>query len=397
MMEDFLQENLGDDATVVVMKLLLIAAILALTWLARQIISRIIPSVVSRMAARTRLIWDERIVTALLPPARFTVNVIGLWFAMVALELPAPVERSLNNVMRSLVGFALFWAIYRLIDPLSELLWTLSRRAMSDTPLPALLERKLSLAFKQMVRGIVAILGFAAVVEAWGFDIAGLIAGLGLGGLALALAAQNTLENLLGYFVILADEPFQVGESVVVNNIAGTVEAIGFRSTRIRALDQALIAVPNNSIANASVTNWSRLEKRRLNMTLGLAYNSAPDQVLSVVQAIREMLQDHEKVQPDSVIVQFSDFNATGSLDMILICFMNTPAWGDFQAAKQDINLKIMDILAERGVELAQPSRTILVEQAEPTARLPKPVPPPKPEPLAGTATDSPMPADAGN
>jgi MscS family membrane protein len=259
------------------------------------------------------------------------------------------------------------------------------------------LDEKLTQIAQQIVKAIVIILGIAAVIQAWGYNVSGLVAGLGIGGLAVALAAQNTLENVLGYFVILADQPLNVGEYVVFGDISGAVESIGFRSTRIRVLDQSLVTVPNKTIMNANVTNWSRLIKRRLNMTLGIAYSSSPDQILSVVQAIRDMLQNHDLVQADSVVVQFVGFNES-SLDVMIICFMNTPDWGDFQAAKQDINLRIINILDERGVEVAFPSRTLIIEQAVAAdEKLARPLPPPTPEPTTATATDSPVPSDAAN
>jgi len=268
---------------------------------------------------------------------------------------------------------------------------------MRTTGLPSLLDEKLGAVLKQLAHALIVILGLGAIIKVWGYDVAGIVAGLGIGGLAVALAAQDTLANLFGYFVILADEPFDLGEYVQLDGVSGTVETVGLRSTRIRVLDQSIVSVPNKTITNANITNWSRLAKRRLNMTLGIEYGSSPQQVLSVVQAIREMLQTHELVQEDSVTVQFVEFNSS-SLDLMIICFMNTPAWGDFQATKQDINLKIMAILDERGVSVAFPSRTVYVQRAEPpTGPTERFVPPTTPEPTVSTATDSPVPDDAAN
>jgi MscS family membrane protein len=249
----------------------------------------------------------------------------------------------------------------------------------------------------QVAKAIIVVLTITTVMEEWGYNVGGLVAGLGIGGLAVALAAQDALGNLFGYFVILADEPFVVGEYIVVDGVSGTVEELGLRSTRLRAQDQSLVTVPNKTVANSNITNWSRLSKRRLNMTLGIDLASAPEQVLSAVQSIREMLQQHTLVEPDSVVVQFVDFNnAHGALEIVIICFMKTPVWGDFQAARQDINLKIMDILQAHKVSLAVPTSTLSLTQA-PSARPPKQFPPPKPEPTHSTATDSPVPSDAAN
>lgn len=394
MLTDFLEDNLGQDAAEIVTKLLVVAAILLLTWLVRQIVSAIIPGLIRRITQRTATSIDNQIIDALLPPIRLLVNTGGLWAAVLALDPSDSIQNVIGVVMTSMVAFALFWAIYRLVGPLVQIMIALSHRAMRDTSIPTLLDERLAQIIQQIVKALVIILGVAVVFESWGYNVSGLIAGLGLGGLAIALAAQNTLENLLGYFVILADEPFRVGEYVVFGDVSGSIESIGFRTTRIRALDQALVIVPNKTIMNANVSNTSRLTKRRLNMTLSLSATSSPDQILAAVQGIRDMLKAHPLVQPDSVTVQFVEFGQY-SLDILIICFMNTPAWGDFQAARQDINLKIIEILDERGIEPAVPAWTVFLAQAAPEPA--QAFPPPKPEPALSTATDSPVPDDAAN
>ena len=395
----FLEDNLGQDGADLVVRLLVIALVLLLTWLARAVITAIVPRVVRRLSSWTRTTWDEAIVKALQPPARFLVGLVGLWVALIVLQLPDDVMQVFGGIIQSLVAFGIFWGIYRLVGPVLDISWALTRHTMNGTPISSTLDEKLVRVIRQITQAVVIILGAAAVINSWGYDVAGLVAGLGIGGLAVALAAQDALANLFGYFIILADEPFNIGEYVVFDGISGIVESVGFRSTRIRVLDQSLVTVPNRTVMNASITNWSRLEKRRLNMTLGLEYRSTPDEVLTVVQAIRKMLQEHELVQHDSVTVQFVEFNDS-SLDLIIICFINAPDWGDFQAARQDINLHIMRILDEYGIGVAFPSRTLYVEQAtSPAAEaaMQKPLPMPEPEPARGTATDSPVPSDAAN
>lgn len=391
--------NLSLDAARVVEKALLFAAILVAVWLARRIIDYMLPRLLQPFAERTETRVDDRLETALVPPLRFLITVGGLALAVLTLQLPALVNAPVKSLVNSLVAFAIFWAMFRLVDPIGDLLAWLYRRTAKAVDIPRLLLNKMTQAGKQLTRGIIVVLGFVAILEAWSLDVNGLIAGFGIAGAAVALATKDTLANLLGYFVILADEPFNETEYVVIGDVSGTVEHVGFRSTRVRALDQSLVTVPNNTIMNANVTNWSRLTKRRLNMTLSLDVGSSADQVLSVVQAIRAMLRAHPAVEPDSVTVQFTDLSAK-TLDIMIICFMKIPGWGDFQAARQDINLRIMRLLTQRGVELALP-RTVMME-ATPPSELERPdvlpgLPPLKPEPTRATATVSPVPDDADN
>lgn len=397
MLADTIKDNLGEDAANLITRLALVIVILLLTWLLRQLISAVIPRAVRRLLRRTPITWDRPLIEALQPPARFLVTVIGLWSAVLALEPSRAVRDALGPLANSLIAIGIFWGLYRLVGPAVDMFLALSRRRVRPAA-PSLLDTRLAPVIKQVGGALVVVLGAAAVIGSWGYDVAGLVAGLGIGGLAVALAAQDTLANLFGYFVILADEPFQIGDFVIFDGVKGSVETLGFRSTRIRALDQSLITVPNRTVMNASITNWSRLSKRRLDMTLGLAYGSSPQQVLSVVQAIREMLRAHELIEQDSVVVQFVAFNES-SLDIMIICFINTPVWADFQAARQDINLKIMDLLAERGVSVAFPSRTVFVQPASAPdqAALAAAFPAPEPEPATSTVKESPVPDDAAN
>ncbi len=398
MLYDALIELLGEDGADVLARLLAAVLILALTWLVRRLVGVLARYTTHRLTRWTESDWDDQIAEALVPPIRLLILVGGVEIAALALALPDPFAYWLRAVLNTLVAYGIFWALYRLVAPVIAIAWALSRRTVRDAALSKALEQKLSRVLVQIARALIMVLGFAVVLESWGYDVAGLVAGLGIGGLAVALAAQDTLANLFGYFVILADEPFRVGEYIVFGDVSGTVEHIGFRSTRLRAVDQSLIAVPNSTLMNATIINWSRLAKRRLKMTLGLEYASSPQQILAVVQAIREMLRAHEQVQADSVIVQFVEFNES-SLDVLIVCYMTVTAWADFQAAKQDINLRIMRILDTHGVGVAFPTRTVFLEHVQhaepPSVAVSEELP--AEEPPAAEATDRPVPDDAEN
>lgn len=390
------QAAIGNDTSEAVTRLGTIALILAATWVVRWLVISLIPRLVHKVTRRTHTNIDTHLVQIVRPPLQFLITVLGVWLALQVPEFPYGITGVIDRIMASLVAIAFYWAIYRSVGLVVPMIRRMLHR--TATPVSRIADERLSMAMEQLARATVILFAATTVLQEWGYNVGSLVAGLGIGGLAVALAAQDALANLIAYFVILADEPFIVGEYIVMGDVAGTVERVGFRSTRIRMLDQSLVTVPNNTIVNSNIRNWSRLAKRRLNMTLGIEYGNSPDAVLSVVQAIREMLMAHELVEPDSVVVQFTDFGAS-SLDLMIICFMKTPGWNDFQAAKQDINLKIMRILAERGVEVAFPTQKMLMERAD-TARDGQPplrFPPPKAEPVGRTASDSPVPDDAAN
>jgi MscS family membrane protein len=387
----FLTDWLGNAAADLVTKLATIFLILLLTWIVRRIVIALLPRLIHLLISRVRPELGRQIIEIIQPPLQFLINLFGLRLVLIVLELPDDVNNVIDHIMSSLIAVAIFWALYRSVDLLLALVRRLTQS--TETARAILNSSQLSSALGQLVKAVVVIFAFVTVMEEWGYSVGGLLAGLGIGGLAVALAAQDALANLFGYFVILADEPFSIGEFVKIGDLGGTVEGLSFRSTRIRASDQSLVIVPNSTIVNANLVNWSRLTKRRLEMTLGLSQETSPRQVLAVVQMIRDMLQKHELVQSDSVVVQFVDFT-TSSLSVLIICFMKTPAWNDFQAAKQDINLKIMQILEHFDVTLSVPTTTIVMDTgAEP---LPPRLPPVRPEPVRGPS-DSPVPDDAAN
>jgi MscS family membrane protein len=391
-----LRDAIGNDTSEALTRLGIIALILLVTWVVRWIVLTMIPRFVGKITRRTRTTIDERLVTIIEPPLRFLITTLGVWLALRVLNFPYGISDVINRIMSSLVAIAFFWAAYRGVELGVSLFQRVLRR--TSTPVSNIANSRLSLAMEQLARATVILFAATSVLQTWGYNVGSLIAGLGIGGLAVALAAQDALANLIGYFVILADEPFVVGEFIVMGDLSGTVEKLGFRSTRVRMLDQSLVTVPNKTIVNSNIRNWSRLSKRRLNMTLGIEYGNQPDVVLSTVQAIREMLVTHDLVEPDSVVVQFTDFGAS-SLDLMIIAFMKTPGWNEFQAARQDINLKIMALLDDRGVGIAFPTHTVMLESAAKskdghgTAYFP----PPKAEPVGRTASDSPVPDDAAN
>jgi MscS family membrane protein len=195
-------------------------------------------------------------------------------------------------------------------------------------------------------------------IQNLGYSISGLLASLGIGGLAVALAAKDTLSNIFGSFMIILDRPFHIGDWVKAGDMEGVVEEVGFRSTKIRTFAKTLITVPNNIIANLAIDNFSRMPNRRIKLNVGVTYETSPAQMRRAVSLIREMLTNHPAIQQDFFLVNFTDFGAS-SLDIMVYCFTTTTVWGEYLDARENVCLKIMDILEELGLEIAFPSRSV--------------------------------------
>jgi MscS family membrane protein len=207
---------------------------------------------------------------------------------------------------------------------------------------------------------ILAIL-LVIIIGEWGYDVSGLIAGLGLGGLAVSLAAQDTIANVFGFSAIVADRPFVVGEVIKTPDVEGTVEHVGLRSTRVRQPDQALVTLPNSKLVSSAILNWSRLSKRWLNLTLRIDYNANSQQIQSLIERLRTTLAEREHVETDSVVVFFTNFGDQ-ALEVLVRCYIMLPDWTDFSREKEAINLEIMRIIEELDLSIALPNRTVFIE-----------------------------------
>jgi MscS family membrane protein len=223
---------------------------------------------------------------------------------------------------------------------------------------------------RKCLRIFVIFLAAIMTIQNLGYSISGLLASLGIGGLAVALAAKDTLSNIFGSLMILLDRPFHVGDWVKAGDLEGIVEEVGFRSTKIRTFGKTQITVPNNVIANLAVDNISRRPNRRINFTVGVTYETKPEQMRQAVAGIREMLRKHPAIDQEFILVNFTEFGAS-SLDILVYCFARTVVWAEYLAAREDVSLKIMEILDGLGLEIAFPSRSIYLrgaaeEQPEP-------------------------------
>lgn len=204
--------------------------------------------------------------------------------------------------------------------------------------------------------GVVVILAIGA--HSVGLPVMSIVAGLGLGGLAVALAIRPTLENLIGGFVLYLDKPIRVGDYCAFDDQIGTVEAIGIRSTQVRALDRTLITIPNAQFADTRLINWARADQMLINETIGLRYETDADQLRFVLAKIREMYHGHPRIDDETVRVRFSGYGAC-SLDISIRVYAMTREWNDYYAIKEDVLLRIKDIVEQAGTGFAFPSQTV--------------------------------------
>ncbi len=263
-----------------------------------------------------------------------------------------------------LAALAVGWFIYRLVDIAEIMLrkMTSRTRTMLDDQLVPLLRKTI-----RIIIVVVVILFIAQNV--YNQDIGAIIAGLGIGGLAFALAARDMLANFFGSVTIFADRPFQMGERIKIKDYDGVIEEVGFRSTRLRTLDGHLVTVPNSMVTNEVVENIGRRPYIRRLFNVTVTYNTPPEKVQQAINIIREML-DARKASFDPANparVYFSDFNAD-SLNIVVYYWFTPADWWQYLAFNNDFNMELLRRFNEAGIEFAFPTRTLYLKQDSPVS-----------------------------
>lgn len=333
----------------------LAGAILLICLIFKKLLSGLLSRVIFPFVDRTENTFDDLLLQSIRRPLELLVLIGGLFIALQVLQLPTEpinLQQLGQSLIKGLFTFNIAWVLFNAVDILEQ---TTARWAKkSGSPL----DEHLLPFIRKTTRSFIVVLAFVLIIQNLGYSISGLLASLGIGGLAVALAAKDTLSNIFGSIMILLDRPFRVGDWVKTGDLEGVVEEIGFRSTKIRTFAKTMITVPNNIIATTAVNNFSRMPKRRIKMTVGVSYDSSPQQMRDAVTAIRTMLEQHPAINQDFMLVNFTAFSAS-TLDILVYCFTSTTNWGEYLQAREDVCLKIMDIVADLNMELAFPSQSL--------------------------------------
>ncbi len=321
----------------------------------RKLFSLFVIKFLRVLVSRTKTRFDDKFLKLIESPIRFLFIVFGFWFAIDILGVENDITR---HFIRSLFIVSIFWFFYNAIYVFSEEINRFSEKFGKE------LSKEIAGFITKTLKAFIIVLALVAILQEWGINVSALIASMGLGGLALALAAKDTAANLFGGLSILADKTFKIGDWVKVNaDIEGIVEDIGLRTTKIRTFEKSVLTVPNQLIANSAVENFSRRDVRRIKMTIGIVYDTPKEIVEKIVNEIRQMLQNHPKIAKDQTLMVYFDEFGDSSLNIFIYCFTNTAKWGEWLAIKEDVMLKIMEIVEKNGSTFAFPSRSLYIEK----------------------------------
>jgi MscS family membrane protein len=324
----------------------------ALALVAGALLGWVTRRALGHVAARTRTSWDDELLRRVGRPLGL-LWAIGVFTALEPWLLLDPgTTEVLRHVLRAGTYLAIFWAGFRSLDVAFD-----AAGAAPWTKVSPGLAGLLPLGRKIAKVALLA-LGLVAVLNELGFQVASLLAGLGIGGIALALAAQKTVENLFGSVAIGVDQPFRVGDFVRIEDVLGTVETIGMRSTRVRTLDRTLVTFPNGKLADTRAETFAVRDRLRLLANLGLAYATTAEQMRTVLRELEAALRAHPKIWPDAVVVRFNDLKES-TLNVEVVAWFQTTDWNEFTAIRQELFLKFMEIVEQAGTTFAFPTRTV--------------------------------------
>ena len=321
---------------------------LAAAILLRRLVTTIIFNLLKRLAAKTETTLDDKLFPALEAPVATFVMVTGIFAALKVLKLSETVDRSIGYGSTVAFSLVIFWGLLRAFN------------AILDHASEMAKERQMGVAafmpwIKKTLVALFVVIGVLITIQSLGYNVSTILSGLGIGGLAFALAAQDTIANLFGSLVVAIDQPFKVGETVKIGAHTGTVEEIGLRSTKIRLVDKSLVVIPNKLVSSEAITNLSRFTQRRIEQVIGINYDATPEQLRFIVEDIRQCILAEAAVDTNSVMVFFRDLSAS-SLDLWIVYVAQGPDFQQSLALKQRVNLEIMRLVAARGLTFAFPS-----------------------------------------
>ena len=328
--------------------------LLIVAWTAGRAVHVLLSTQVRRVVRRAGFpIDDGAYVRTQRPLVLLTAAAVVLW-GLPDLQLSIDASRTVHLVTRLVLALAAVFAASRFVDVGAAYAAARARKTESrldDQVIPLV---------RQAAQVVVWTLGVLFLLQNQGVDVFSLVAGLGIGGLAFALAAKDTVANLFGSLNIFLDRPFQIGDWVKIGEVEGTVEEVGFRSTRVRTFYNSLVTIPNSSITSANVDNLGLRHRRRVKTTLGLTYDTPPDKLQAFVEGIRAILAAHPAVQR-SYEVHFHDFGPS-SLDVLVYYHLVVPSWSAELEARAQNLLEILRLADDLGVSFAFPSTSVYVE-----------------------------------
>ena len=342
----------------------------------RKVIAYIVASRVATMAEKLGQTWASRLVDVFASPGATLVMAVIVQAIYPELRLPIRAALIMSITVRVLYVLSLVWAAYRFVDVIA------ARMAMRAEETDSKLDDQLVPLLRNLLKTMVVLAGGLFILQNLDVDVGSLLAGLGIGGLAFALAAKDTLANFFGSVMIFLDRPFQIGDWIKVAGTEGVVEEVGFRSTRIRTFYNSLVTMPNARFTETQIDNMGQRVYRRVSVTLGLTYDTTPEQMEAFVEGVRAIICSNPSTRKDYYEVHMSGFGDHG-LEVMVYFFFLVDTWSEELRQRHLVFLEIMRLAAGLGVSFAFPTRTLHIDYQRAAGERPDVGPTPDGEQLA--------------
>ncbi len=323
------------------------------------LISKALGFVLVPIAKRSEGQWDDDLLVVLKGPTRLLLGTLVFWEIVPSIALTRTPTNAISRCIDVLVGISVLWGVFCALDIAAK---RASERLAAAVDLK---DRGGVLSViaigTKMAKVLLVLVGFVMILGLLGVQVTGIVAGLGIGGVAVAFAGQKTLENLFGSFMIGVDQPLRIGDYVKVEDLSGTVEQIGLRSTRIRTMDRTIVTMPNGRLSDARIENFAARDRLRLNEKIGLVYSTKPETVRLIVEKMREYLHERPDIFPDTILVHLVAFGDS-ALIIEVNAWLVSQEWADFLVWRQETLLGLMEIVEAHGSAFAFPTQTVHIE-----------------------------------
>ena len=333
----------------IIVAILLFGATATVGWVIYYIFSHYF----SRWAQKTKTNLDDEILKSIRTMILLLIITIGIYYALTSLSFIAPYEVELAQIFSVVQILLVAFAITRVANVLID--WYAARQVGYEKGK----NNHLMFILKKVVQLVVYVMSFLVILYVFKIDLSGVIVGLGVGGIAIALAVQNTLSDVFSAFSIYFDHPFEIGDFVVIGEHSGTVTNIGVRSTRIKLLQGEELIISNKELTSTRIRNFKRLDKRRITFNFGVVYSTPSNKLKQVIDIVTKIINDIDIAELDRVhFASFGDF----SLIFEVVYYMKVPGYREYMDTQQKINFAIKDAFEKEGIEMAFPTQTIYLK-----------------------------------
>jgi len=320
-----------------------------------RIVYWLFKNVIKKLTAKTKTRLDDIMVDMVEEPVFFGIILGGIWYAFARLNFSETVDRWLGHAMLFVITLNVAWFITRLFDALfQEYLVPLAEKSKTD------LDDQLLPIARRGTKIIVWALAIIIGLNNAGYDVGAALAGLGIGGLALAMAAKDTVANIFGGFTVFTDQPFKLKDRIRVDDFDGIVKEIGIRSTKLVTLAGRLVTIPNSTFSDTPVENLSAEPSRKIALDIGLTYDTKPEQMKQAMDILRNIAEEHESTEEAIK----AGFNGFGDFAMNILFIYYIKKGEDILGTQTDINLAILEQFNENGLDMAYPTQTIITQSA---------------------------------